>query len=155
MRYLKSYNEGVLSKARELLNFSKKADLLCKKYIKMIYDDWNKHHDLYRVSIIDGGDGYTHLHYMITDGDQNDVQLGNRDENAITIEFSYIKNILGWGNDTTQARLKATKFKSYLGDRYIVGKVINTGEIIESEEGSNKNPTMCNDPSFSLFLSLF
>jgi hypothetical protein len=41
MKYIKTYNEGILSKGLELLNYSKEADIICKKYIKMIYDDWN------------------------------------------------------------------------------------------------------------------
>jgi hypothetical protein len=69
MKYIKKYNEnfitGAISKAAELLNYSKEADNIAKKYIKMIYDDWNKKRDLYRISIIEHSD-YTTLKYVIS-----------------------------------------------------------------------------------------
>lgn len=148
MKYLKKYNEGIFSKAAELLRYNKKADMLIKKYIKMIYDDYNKNKDLFRVSIVEDSE-YTTLKYMITTGDQNDVQLGNRNENAITIELTFIENTFKWSNDTTQARLEVTKFKSYQGDFLIVGRNIKTGEIIEDENGIKSNDAISyvNTPS--------
>jgi hypothetical protein len=127
-------NEGIFSKAAELLRYNRKADQLIKKYIKMIYDDYNKNKDLFRVSIVEDSE-YIDFKYMITTGDLNNVQLGNRDENAITIELTFIENTFKWSSDTTQARLEVRKFKSYQGDLLIVGRNIKTGEIIENENG--------------------
>lgn len=131
---LNDINEGIFSKAAELLRYNRKADQLIKKYIKMIYDDYNKNKDLFRVSIVEDSE-YIDFKYMITTGDQNDVQLGNRDEDAITIELTFIENTFKWSSDTTQARLEVRKFKSYQGDFLIVGRNIKTGEIIENENG--------------------
>lgn len=148
MKYLKKYNEGIFSKAAELLKYNKKADQLIKKYIKMIYDDYSKHKDLFRVSIAENSE-YTTFKYMVTSGDQIDVQLGNRDENAITIELMFVENIFKWANDTTQARLEVQKFKSYQGNLIIVGRNIRNGEIIEDENGiKSKDPiSYINTPS--------
>lgn len=146
MKYLKKYNEGIFSKAAELLRYNKKADYLIKKYIKMIYDDYGKNKDLFRVNIIENS-SHTTLNYLITTGKQNNVQLGNRDEDAITIKLTFIENTFKWSGDTTQARLEVEKFKSYLGDLTVVGRNIETGEIIENENGIKYNMSYINTPS--------
>jgi len=146
----KLLNEGIvgtLSKGKEILNKfsspiqSKRNDDIANKYIKMIYDDYNKNKDLFRVNIRDNK-GYQELEYMITNGDQNDVQLGNRDEDAITIEVSYRDNIFS-GSDDTKARIEVTKFKSYLGDLVVLGREIRSGKIIDNingEKSTNDKP---------------
>lgn len=140
LKYIKTYEEiGILSKGLESINLlkdknSNKVKIIASKYLKMIYDDWNKNKDLFRVSI-NVNQSYTTLKYMITNGDQNDVQLGNRDEDAITIELMYISNIFSWTNDSTKARIEVSKFKHYIGDITIVGRDINTGDIFDDESG--------------------
>lgn len=66
MKYLKSYNEGIISSAVELINRSRKNDEIAQKYLKMIYDDWNKNKDLYRISIIKNSDNVSarYLFYL-------------------------------------------------------------------------------------------
>lgn len=140
-------NEGIIgtiSKGKELLNkFNspiqlKRNDDIAGKYIKMIYDDYNKNKDLFRVSIIENKE-YTKLSYMITSGKQNDVQLGNHDEDSITIEITYNDNIVLSTYDKTKARMEVTRFKSYLGDLVLFGREINTGKIIDNINGEKEN----------------
>lgn len=154
MKHIKSYtkhNEGILSKAKELVNYSKKADELCSKYIKMIYDDWNKNKDLFRMTIRVDGKNYN-FKYKITDdkfGSPNaNAMTGNHAEDSLEIEFSFRDNILTSNYDKTQARMEVEKFKSYLGMLCVVGKNLNTGELIYDENGvRDKSYTYLNVPS--------
>ena len=58
MRYLKTFNEineskfdRVVNKGKEILNFRtiKENDKIAKKYIDLIYKDWNEKKDLLKV----------------------------------------------------------------------------------------------------------
>jgi hypothetical protein len=140
MKHIKKFNENfitsAISKASELLNYSKEADAISKRYIKMVYDDWYKRKDFYRISIIES-DGYTTLKYLISDDEHVDAKSGNRSKGDIDVEFSYINNTLSWSNDKTKARLEVSKFIPYKGSLILVGREIKTNKIINSEEGVN------------------
>jgi len=140
MKHLKSYNEGILSKAKELINYDKKASQIGKKWVDRVIQDWLKNKDLFRVSIRENS-SHTILEYLISNSDiyHADVQIGNRSENDITVKITYIKNILSWSDDKTQARLEVTKYNDYIGEVTIVGRNLSTGELIDDEKGVKDN----------------
>jgi hypothetical protein len=52
-RYNQFINEGIISKGLELLNYKtvKENDKIAQKYLKMVYDNYNKHKNLMAVKI--------------------------------------------------------------------------------------------------------
>jgi len=67
-KYQEFINEGIISKGLELINYKtvKENDKIAKKYIDMIYQNYNKHKNVMATKIFDNGTHCT-LIYKISE----------------------------------------------------------------------------------------
>lgn len=139
MRIIKSYesyvSESIISKAKELFNFRQisENDKIAKKYIDMIYKDWNKNKNLLK-SFISISDDSTTFKYLISDNESDICGTGTSEEH-ILIQLILIKDISNWQSDTSRARISAKIFKPYIGSKELFGRDIKTDKIIINDNG--------------------
>jgi hypothetical protein len=130
-RYNQFINEGIISKGLELLNYKtvKENDKIAQKYIKMIYDNYNKHKNVMAAKIIINS-GYTTLWYKISDDPYAQAGTsGGEYPNFIEVKLTTIQE-LGWANDITRARIEIEK-----NGKKLVGRDMKTNEVIYDENG--------------------
>lgn len=129
------FNEGLISKGLELVNYKKvkENDKIAQKYLKMVYDDYNKHKNLMAVKISINS-GYTTLWYKISDDPYTQAgTAGGECPEYIEIKLTSI-NEMGWDSDITRARIEIEK-----NGKKLVGRDMDTNKTIESESGIDKN----------------
>lgn len=152
--YNQFINEGIISKGLELLNYKtvKENDKIAQKYLKMVYDNYNKHKNLMAVKISINS-GYTTLWYKISDdpytkagtsGGRNvlkhvsstnliQLQTGGDYPKYTEVEITSI-NEMGWNSDITRARIEVEK-----DGKRLIGRDMDTNKTIESESGIDKD----------------
>jgi len=132
--YNQFINEGVISKGLELLNYKtvKENDRIAQKYLKMVYDNYNKHKNLMAVKIIINS-GYTTLWYKISEDPYTQAgTAGGEYPDYIEVELTSI-NEMGWSSDLTRARIEVEK-----NGKHLIGRDMDTNKTIESEHGIDK-----------------
>jgi hypothetical protein len=130
-RYNQFINEGIISKGLELLNYKtvKENDKIAQKYLKMIYDNYDKHKNLMAIKISINS-GYTSFWYKISEDPY--TQAGTRGGNFsdyIEVKLTTIQES-GWPSDITRARIEVEK-----NGKYLIGKNMDTNKTIEAESG--------------------
>lgn len=136
-RYKDFTNEGIISKGLELLNYRtiKENDKIAKKYIEMIYKDWEKNKNLMAV-FLNFNDSNTSLTYKISDDPYTQCNTKGGDFEKETSEIKLMSiNESGWDSDITRARIEATKFVQYKGDLHLFGRDMETNEVIVDNNG--------------------
>lgn len=132
--YNQFINEGLISKGLELLNYKtvKENDRIAQKYLKMVYDNYNKHKNLMAVKIIINS-GYTTLWYKISEDPYTQAgTAGGEYPDYIEVELTSI-NEMGWSSDLTRARIEVEK-----NGKHLIGRDMDTNKTIESEHGIDK-----------------
>jgi hypothetical protein len=134
-RYNQFINEGIISKGLELLNYKtvKENDKIAQKYLKMVYDNYNKHKNLMAVKISINS-GYTTLWYKISEDPYTQANTsGGEFSDYIEVKITSI-NETGWSSDITRARIEVEK-----NGKHLIGRDMDTNKTIESEHGIDKN----------------
>lgn len=143
-KYKDFLNEGILGKAKELANFRtiSKNDLIADKYINMIYTDWEKKKDVIKAFIVQNN-GYDIMTYRISDDTDSYAGAGNKNDGDIEIKLTHIKES-GWDRDISDGRIEVTVFKPYKGDLVVLGRGLNSGDIINDDDGVKENSSYVN-----------
>jgi hypothetical protein len=134
-RYNQFINEGIISKGLELLNYKtvKENDKIAQKYLKMVYDNYNKHKNLMAVKIAINS-GHTTLWYKISEDPYTQAGTGGGEfPDYIEVEITSI-NQIGWSSDITRARIEVEK-----DGKKMIGRDMDTNKTIESESGIDKD----------------
>lgn len=143
-KYKDFLNESILGKAKELTNFRtiSKNDLIADKYIDMIYADWEKKKDVIKAFIVQNN-GYDIMTYRISDDTDSYAGAGNKNDGDIEIKLTHIKES-GWDRDISDGRIEVTVFKPYKGDLVVLGRGLNSGDIINDDDGVKENSSYVN-----------
>jgi len=134
-RYNQFINEGIISKGLELLNYKtvKENDKIAQKYLKMVYDNYNKHKNLMAVKIAINS-GHTTLWYKISEDPYTQAGTAGGEYPKYTeVEITSI-NEMGWNSDITRARIEVEK-----DGKRLIGRDMDTNKTIESESGIDKD----------------
>lgn len=130
-KYQEFINEGIISKGLELLNYKtvKENDKIAKKYIDMIYTNYNKHKNVMAAKMFES-DGYTNFWYKISEDPYAQAGTGGGEyPDYIEVKLTSISQI-GWQNDITRARIEVEK-----NGKKIIGRDIKTNKLVTSETG--------------------
>lgn len=133
--YNQFINEGIVSKGLELLNYKtiKENDKIAQKYLKMVYDNYNKHKNLMAIKIAINS-GYTTLWYKISEDPYTQANTsGGEFPDYIEVKITSI-NESGWSSDITRARIEVEK-----NGKKLIGRDMDTNKTIESESGIDKS----------------
>lgn len=134
-RYQEFINEGIISKGLELINYKtvKENDKIAKKYIDMIYQNYNKHKNVMAAKIFES-DGYTNFWYKISEDPYAQAGTGGGEyPDYIEVKLMSIRES-GWDNDITRARIEVEK-----NGKRLIGRDIKTNKVLISETGLNDN----------------
>ena len=133
-RYNQFINEGIISKGLELLNYKtvKENDNIAQKYLKMIYDNYDKHKNLMAVKIAINS-GHTTLWYKISEDPYTQAGTWGGESDFIEVKITSI-NEAGWSSDITRARIEVEK-----NGKKLIGRDTETNKTIESESGIDNN----------------
>lgn len=115
----------------------KKNNETAKKYIELVIDDWNKRQDLLKVFIADS-DSSCSLTYRISQNPYDLPNTGGMSPHYIEVKLMVIKERFGWPNDISRARFEVHRHDDYKGERPLVGRDMETGDVVEDMEGINK-----------------
>jgi len=130
-KYQEFINEGIISKGLELLNYKtvNENDKIAKKYIDMIYDNYNKHKNIMAAKIFESN-GYTNFWYKISEDSYAQAGTsGGEYPDYIKVKLTSI-NQTGWPNDITRARIEVEK-----DGKSIIGRDMKTNKLVTSETG--------------------
>lgn len=130
-RYQEFINEGIISKGLELLNYKtvKENDKIAKKYIDMIYDNYNKHKNVMAAKIFDNGSHCTLIYKISEDPYAQAGTAGGEYPDYIEVKLTSIRET-GWHNDITRSRLEVDK-----NGKNIIGRDMKTNKLVTSETG--------------------
>lgn len=130
-RYQEFINEGIISKGLELLNYKtvKENDKIAKKYIDMIYANYNKHKNVMAAKIFDNGSHCTLIYKISEDPYAQAGTAGGEYPDYIEVKLTSIREA-GWHNDITRARLEVEK-----NGKNIIGIDMKTNKLVTSETG--------------------
>lgn len=130
-RYQEFINEGIISKGLELLNYKtvKENDKIAKKYIDMIYDNYNKHKNVMAAKIFDNGSHCTLIYKISEDPYAQAGTAGGEYPDYIEVKLTSIRET-GWSNDITRARIEVEK-----NGKNIIGRDMKTNKLVTSETG--------------------
>lgn len=134
-RYNQFINEGIISKGLELINYKtvKENDKIAQKYLKMVYDNYNRHKNLMAVKIF-FNKGYTNFWYKISEDPYAQAgTAGGEYPDYIEVKLTSI-NEMGWSSDLTRARIEVEK-----NGKNLIGRDMNTNKTIESESGIDRD----------------
>lgn len=134
-RYNQFINEGIISKSLELINYSKVSenDKIAKKYLKMVYDNYDKNKNLMAAKISINSK-YTSFWYKISDDPYTQSGTsGGEYPNYIEVKLTSI-NETGWDRDITRARIEVKN-----NGKNLIGRDMDTNKNIESESGIDKS----------------
>lgn len=134
-RYQEFINEGIISKGLELLNYKtvKENDKIAKKYIDMIYVNYNKHKNVMAAKIFDNGSHCTLIYKISEDPYAQAGTAGGEYPNYIEVKLTSIRE-KGWSSDITRARLEVEK-----NGKNIIGRDMRTNKLVTSETGLDNN----------------
>jgi hypothetical protein len=138
-RYQEFINEGIISKGLELLNYKKikDNDKIAKKYIDMIYQNYNKHKNVMAAKIFDNGSHCTLIYKISEDPYAQAGTAGGEYPEYIEVKLTSIRES-GWDNDITRARIEVDKNGSGPSKR-LIGRDMKTNKVLTSETGLNDN----------------
>ena len=138
-RYQEFINEGIISKGLELLNYKtvKENDKIAKKYIDMIYQNYNKHKNVMAAKIFDNGSHCTLIYKISEDPYAQSGTSGGEYPEYIEVKLTSIRES-GWDNDITRARIEVEKNGDGPSKR-LIGRDIKTNKVLSSETGLNDN----------------
>ena len=137
----KEFNEGIISKGMELLHHPtiKENDKIAKKYIDMIYKDWEKQKNLLAV-FMNFNDGYDTFTYKICENPRAFAGTSGGDHDYIQVNFTSIHQF-GWDSDSTRARIDVeftpvgNRTPGSGRTRKVFGRIRNSGKLISNEKG--------------------
>lgn len=139
-RYQDFINEGIISKGLELLNYKtvKENDKIAKKYIDMIYTNYNKHKNVMAANIFDNGSHCTLIYKISENPYAKAGTAGEEYPDYIEVKLTSIRE-KGWSSDITRARIEVEK-----NGRKIIGRDMKTNKLVTSETGLDNAYTYIN-----------
>lgn len=138
-KYQEFINEGIISKGLELINYKtvKENDKIAKKYIDMIYQNYNKHKNVMAAKIFDNGSYCTLIYKISEDPYAQAGTAGGEYPKYIEVKLTSIRES-GWHNDITRARIEVEKNGDGPSKR-LIGRDMKTNKVLTSENGLNDN----------------